>query len=463
MSRDDDRTKTAGTIETFPPPPRRDVSSSKTLPPPVKDSAVKTSAIKTGTVIDDVYQILGMLGKGSMGTVYLAEDRTLNRRVAIKVLSSRYSRDKELVVRFRQEAIAMAKVRHENVVSIYAYGTYEHNPYFVMEHLEGETLGDMIDQRIERGELPHIDEAVGLMVQVCKGVEAIHKGGIVHRDLKPANILLGRDYRVAVADFGLVRPVVRSGDDSVDLDGTPMYLAPERIRSIKVDSSQTHLCDIYSLGAIFYELLTGLPPYEYDTVLQVLDAHIMEPPPSACAVRTDLPPVVDEVIARAMAKDPAQRFQTAAEMLEALWTLRTKASQTSGPHPQPGDKRTFVVADADPVILAALTRSLTYAYPEASVLTTLDGKTALHLIEESAPALAILDEDTPGLNALEVCSRLDDRPGYSKTVVVVTTKKADALRRKLFREMGAADLVEKAADPAALLEVISRALEPLSR
>ncbi len=461
MSKKDSK-KTAHTIETFPPPPRQDDSASKTLPPPPRSSPVRGSAIQTGTVVDGVYQVLGMLGKGSMGTVYLAQDRTLNRKVAIKVLSGKYSKDRDLVAKFQQEAIAMAKVRHENVVQIYAYGVYESSPYFVMEYLEGETLGDMIDERADRGELPHIDEAVGLIAQVCKGVAAIHKGGIVHRDLKPANILLGRDYRVAVADFGLVRPVVRASDDSVELDGTPMYLAPERIRSIKLAPDQAHLCDIYSLGAIFYELLTGLPPYEYDTVLEVLDAHIAEPPPSVCTSRSDLPPGTNEVVAKAMAKDPADRFQSATEMLEALWSLRSKASRTSGPHPMPSNKQAFVVADADPTVLGALTRSLNYAYPDASILTTLDGKTALHLIEEARPALAILDEDTPGLNALELCARLSDHERASKTVVVVTTKKLDHLRRKLFREMGAADLVEKAADPAALLEVISAALEHLT-
>ena len=460
MSARDDKKRPAGTIETFPPPPRPEDSASQTLPPPPKPSHVRGSAIETGTMIDDVYQILGMLGKGSMGTVYLAEDSTLNRKVAIKVLSGKYSKDPDLVSKFQREAIAMAKVRHENVVQIYAYGVYEGSPYFVMEYLEGETLGDMIDERADRGELPHIDEAVGLMVQVCKGVAAIHRGGIVHRDLKPANILLGRDYRVAVADFGLVRPAVRSGDESVDLDGTPMYLAPERIRSIKLGPDQVHLCDIYSLGAIFYELLTGLPPYEYDTVLEVLDAHVVDPPPSACRVRSDLPSATDEVVARAMAKDPTDRFQSATEMLDALWALRSTAARTSGPHPVPADEQTFVVADADPTVLNALTRSLNYAYPDASILTTLDGKTALHLIEESHPALAILDEETPGLNALELCARLRDKKAHFRTVVVVTTKKPDQLRRKLFKEMGAADLVEKAADPASLLEVISEALEP---
>ncbi len=449
------------TLDTFPPPPRGPARQTPkdTEPPFELDPRAKDSDLEPGLLLEGKYRITHILGKGTMGTVYLARDETLKREVAIKVLSSRLHRERKVLERFRKEAVAMARVRHPNVVQIFTLGSHRGLPFFVMEYVKGESLADLIERKAAKGEVLHVDEALGIMNQVLRGVEAIHAQGIAHRDLKPANILLDKDYRVAVTDFGLVRPLDEGRDSGQPiLDGTPMYLAPERIEESQAGQVPEHLSDIYALGAIFYELLTTLPPFEHDDVLAVLEAHLTDPPPSALAARPDLPPGVDRIIARAMAKDPRERYASCREMLEDLWNLRPRG--WSGALQGLGGDRTIVITESQPESLSALVRSIRFAYPEATVLTALDGTTALRLIRQAQPDLVILDEDTPELNALEVCSRLLEVPaGTKKPIVLVTAKRVDPLRRKLFQEIGAADMVPKPKSPSELLDILAETLE----
>ena len=449
------------TLDTFPPPPKAVRQTPRDTEPPFDvDPNAVDSELEPGVLLEGKYRITYVLGKGTMGTVYLARDETLNREVAIKVLSSRLQREKKVLERFRKEAVAMARVHHPNVVQVFTLGSHRGLPFFVMEYIKGESLADLIERTAAKGGLLHVDEVLGIMDQVCRGVEAIHAEGIAHRDLKPANILLDKNYRVAVTDFGLVRPLEKkAGTEQPILDGTPMYLAPERIEDAGLGDVPEHLSDIYALGAIFYELLTTLPPYEFDDVLSVLDAHLSQPPPSALAVRPDLPPVVDRIIAKAMAKDPRERYGSCREMLGDLWAVRPRgwSGAVSGP-PETGG--TIVLTDTDSETLAAMVRSVRFAYPDATVLTAMDGATALRLIKDMKPDLVILDEETPELNALEVCTRLLDVPaGHARPIVIVTAKRLDPLRRKLFKEVGAADVISKSSVATELLDVVAEALE----
>src|ERR1700712_1194762 len=205
------------------------VATTKT-PPDSKNSSWEGPDV--GTLIGDSYRVVGPLGQGGMGVVVLAVDERLERDVAIKLIRPAYTRNANARERFLIEARAMARVRHENVVEIYAFGELLQTPYFVMEYVPGTNVAHWLDDGILEDRLPSIDEALGYLDQVCRGVQAIHKAGAVHGDLKPSNVLIGPASRVAVADMGLSRlfdPTGRLGEHP--MAGTPAYMAPEFART----------------------------------------------------------------------------------------------------------------------------------------------------------------------------------------------------------------------------------------
>ena len=356
-------------------------------PAPRPGEAFATSPVAevfpAGTFLEQKYLVRYVLGHGSMGVVYLADDTMLKRKVAVKVLSQHYQRDADLVAKFQREAVAMAAVHHPNVVQIFTFGVLEGNSYFVMEYVEGETLANVIDRRREAGETTHLDEAVGIIGQVCKGLQAIHQAGIVHRDVKPANIMLSEDYRVAITDFGLVRPVESVKGKTLDMDGTPMYLAPERIKKTDIPEENAHLCDIYSLGAVFYELITGVAPFESESIVEVLDAHLRKDPPKPSDERPDLPSGIDRVVAKAMAKNPAARYQSCDEMHRALMGARSVS--VAGIEAVEDQPRTFLVVEPDDGYRDTVCRALSLAYPDSTVLNAPDGQAGLAQIREGRP------------------------------------------------------------------------------
>ena len=399
-----------------------------------------------GEIIEDTYRVLHVLGSGSMGVVYLAEDVSLKRKVAIKALAPSFQREEDVVEKFHREAVAMAKVRHPNVVQIYSFGRHAGHSYFVMEYVRGMSLGALVERNREEGEIMPLAEAVGLLSQVCRGVQAIHKQGIVHRDLKPANILLDEDYRVSVVDFGLVKNLESSNGRALELDGTPMYLAPERIRGTRMDPSQSHLCDIYSLGAIFYEVLTGSPPYESESVLSVLDSHLSEDPPDPLNQRPELPSSARWVICKAMAKDPSKRFQSCLEMEAALNDTRTGKIATSTPRRSTMEALTlpvFLVIEPSEECRESMVEALSGAYPEAKVYDCRDGEKGLQMALDMRPRLLVCYAEAPSKNALEICARLGSEPRGERPKILITDKTVDPLRQKLYRDLGAENLIKR--------------------
>jgi len=272
-----------------------------------------------GTIVDGRYELQTVLGIGASAVVYLARDPALRRLVAVKMLARGASN--ETVARFfREEAVAMASVCHPNVVQVHAYGEQQGMPYIVMEHVEGQSVAAFLDSAVTRGEPLYLDVVLGLVRQVCRGLQAVHDRGIVHRDIKPANMLMDRSYRVVLADFGLAASL--DPRFSSTLAGTPLYIAPELIRGEQIPEEQLHLCDIYALGVSIYELLTGAGPFEGDSLREVLDCHLSTPPPRVSDLRPDIPMAFDKVLVRALHKDPAQRHQSCRELFEDLFAAR---------------------------------------------------------------------------------------------------------------------------------------------
>jgi tRNA A-37 threonylcarbamoyl transferase component Bud32 len=265
-----------------------------------------------GELIDGRYEIEDLVGTGGMSSVYRARDTVLGRRVAIKILHEHHSSDDEYVERFRREARAIARLNHPNIVTIIDRGEFEGRQFIVFEHVPGDNLKDLLRRQ---GPLP-VADAVAIAHQVARGLAFAHEHGIVHRDVKPQNVILDETGSPKVTDFGIARSLdPKEGlTDSGTLLGTSDYMAPEQARGMRVDERS----DQYSLGVLLYELLTGEVPYPAETFMAAAMRHVNDPVPSVRERRPDVPLDVDAVVARAMAKDPGERFSSTAAMAAAL-------------------------------------------------------------------------------------------------------------------------------------------------
>lgn len=262
------------------------------------------------------YNLVQELGKGGMATVYKAYQPTLERWVAVKVLEPAYiSDDSEVLARFRREARAVAALRHPNILTVIDYGEEEGLAYIVMEYVEGGTLKDRL-----RGEPFDWQRTLSLSVPVGRALAYAHEQGIVHRDVKPANILLPSEDWPLLADFGLVKlqQARRALTQAGVILGTPDYTSPEQALGESID----HRADIYALGVVLFEMVTGQLPFKADRAFDMLLAHINEPPPSPRSLVANVPEAVEKVILKALAKSPDERYLHMSDMvnsLEAAW------------------------------------------------------------------------------------------------------------------------------------------------
>ena len=259
-----------------------------------------------GSVFDGRYRIERKLGAGGMADVYLAEDQELGRRVAIKILNDRHAADDSFIERFRREAKNAAGLSHPNIVSIYDRGEAEGTYYIAMEYLDGRSLKELI---VGRGPAP-IKVTIDYARQILAAVGFAHKHGIVHRDIKPHNVLVGPEGRLKVTDFGIARSGASQMTEVGSIIGTAQYLSPEQARGAPVDQTS----DLYSVGVVLYEMLTGQVPFTGDTPLEIAMKHLSEVPQPPSELRPEVPHDLDSVVLRALAKDPAERYQSAEEM-----------------------------------------------------------------------------------------------------------------------------------------------------
>jgi eukaryotic-like serine/threonine-protein kinase len=266
--------------------------------------AVSDSLIDT--LFDGRYRIQRKLGAGGMADVYLAEDQELGRRVAIKILNSRHGNDDQFIERFRREAKNAAALNHPNIVSIYDRGEAEDTYYIAMEFLDGRTLKELI---VGRGAAP-INVAIEYARQILSALRFAHRHGIVHRDIKPHNVLVDGEGRVKVTDFGIARAGTSQMTETGSIVGTAQYLSPEQARGGEVDPRS----DLYSLGVVLYELLTGKTPFDGETPVEIAMKHLSTTPKPPSSLRPDVPRELDMVVLRALAKNPDDRYQSADEM-----------------------------------------------------------------------------------------------------------------------------------------------------
>ncbi|HST18279.1 MAG TPA: protein kinase [Gaiellaceae bacterium] len=274
-----------------------------------------------GQVFADRYELQELVGSGAMSSVYRAHDRLLDRTVALKVLHDHHQHDPEYVERFRREARSAAVLSHPNIVTVIDRGEHEERQFIVFEYVGGQTLKQLI---VTERPLP-VESALALTVQVARGLSFAHKNGLVHRDVKPQNVLLNGDGQAKMTDFGIARSldVQRGMTETGTVLGTSDYIAPEQAQGGRVDEQS----DVYSLGVVLYELLTGDVPYPGENFVAVAMQHINEPVPSVREKRPDVPPRVDAAVQRAMAKSPAERFPTMADFGRELEACASNGSE----------------------------------------------------------------------------------------------------------------------------------------
>jgi len=305
-----------------PPAPTTEDDAKAVLPPTPKKKKKKEPDPLVGMVINDRFRIEALIARGGMGKVYRAEQAPLGREVALKVLNPNYhgDNDPEFHKRFFLEASICSKLTHPNTVTIFDYGRTDDDIYYIaMEYLEGQTL----HRALREGGALAPERAMHIARQICRSLREAHALGVIHRDLKPANIYLVShgdegDF-VKVLDFGLVKDLGDTGEDLTQTGlfmGSPKYMSPEQIRGERVDAR----CDIYALGVILYEMLTGKVPFDRANSVNILMAHVHEAPPSMQEANPDaqIPPMLQNAVMKSMAKKPEDRFASMDEFLVAL-------------------------------------------------------------------------------------------------------------------------------------------------
>jgi serine/threonine-protein kinase len=264
--------------------------------------------LEPGQRIGGRYSLVSKLVSGGMADVWLADDEMLGRRVALKFLHERFAQDHQFVERFRREAQAAAGLQHPNIVGVYDRGETDGRHWIAMEYVEGAALSDLIKRGLSVG------EAVEIVRQVLTGARFAHERGIVHRDLKPQNVLIDREGRARVADFGIARAGASEITQTGSVLGTAQYLSPEQAQGLETTATS----DLYSIGVLLYEGLTGQVPFEADTPVAVALKQVSEQPRPPSQLNPQVSPALDAVVLRALAKEPSARFQTANEFLTAL-------------------------------------------------------------------------------------------------------------------------------------------------
>jgi serine/threonine protein kinase len=410
-----------------------------------RSAALEELGLFRGTVVDGVYRIIGPLGEGGMGVVVLAHETTLDRLVAIKLVHSELC-DAAARGRFMAEARAMARVSHPNVLQIYAYGEHQGSPYFVMELVDGPTLEEWLDRH---GSPPPFDMAVSLLQGICDGISAIHAADTVHRDIKPSNILVDANLRPRVADLGLAVLCRSDAPTKLEMAGTPAYMAPEAVFASATDPVLPTRADVYSLGCLAYELLTGRPPFQSETVMGFLLQHASEPVALPSTLRPELPLEVDDVILRALAKNPAERTATV-----DAFRREFVAACRGGREPV----RILVAEDNDD-FRDALQIVLAQEFAGVEIECVADGEAALAAFDRARPSIAIIDLRMPRVDGLELTRRMRARDPSAEMPIIVLTGSGGAEEWKQLAACGADRFLVKPVVSDDVVAMVRRCLD----
>lgn len=416
------------------------------------------SRASLGDTIDGRYTVEAVLGTGGMGMVYRTRERLLERPVAIKMISPAWARQPRFEEAFLEEARAMARLRHPNVVQLYTVGTHGDSYYLAMEFVGGSSLDAILHSHLDRGERLSLHNALALLADVIDGVSAIHDAGLLHCDLKPANVVVeDRTGRPVIIDFGLAT----HAENADARGGSPAYMCAERTTGEAPISVQS---DIYSLGVTAYELLTGCLPYLARTPRDMVEMHRSLPVPSMEELFDELAPF-DPILRRAMAKRPEDRFTSCAEMAVALAEAKAQWAHRYEVEPLPPASSAdvaavdVVVVDDDPSFRRAVARATKLAFSDRAVrlMPASSGEQAVAIAQHRTPSLIVLDYQLPGLDGVATLSAIRALPGGYDVRVVVMSGSVDEVRWR-FQALGVSDFLAKPASLDDLVGTIQRLL-----
>lgn len=353
-------------------------------------------------VVSDRYVLAERIGAGAMGVVYRGEDIWLGRTVAIKLIEPARAREPDFIEMFRTEARALARIRHENVVQVYAFGPHEDSFYLAMEHVHGTDLETFAARRSAADDPLTVAGVVELVRRIGAGLAAVHARGLVHRDVKPSNVLVEEETaRPVLIDFGLAAAVASGASRPA---GTPHYMAPEQIRGRDVDLR----ADVYALACTAFELLAGRPVYDLVDAGELVLAHLAQPPPRPSSIRVDLGPL-DAVFAKALAKDPAARHPSATAFVDEL---STAAKRVSTPKRSPRVSGTATTPPIRVLLVGteeSLERQLRRVLERAAAATghtvSVDTARTLADVPRASAELVVVDGDDAGCSP-ELLDRL---------------------------------------------------------
>jgi eukaryotic-like serine/threonine-protein kinase len=400
-------------------------------------------------VLEGGYRVQRQVGSGAMGVVYRGWDACLERPVAIKVMRTARLSSPIWREQFVAEARAMARVRHPNVVEVYHLGFLVDTPYIIMEYVDGRSLTAWLKSRPT--DLP-LDEALAVLDTLCLGTQAIHESGAVHGDLKPGNVLVSSSGRVAITDFGLAHPIGADVSSwGVHVAGTPAYLAPEVAARAHTAAELVSRADVYSLGVIAYELLTGSRPFQGGSTSSLLEAHMHSTPMPASERRPDCPEVFDEVLRCALAKKPEQRFQSPRAFRRAL--MRARASIRVQP-----SKGSVLIVDDDEHSRGYTAYLLRRHAPRLEIVEASDGASALEKLGGRAIDLVLADLNMPIMDGAMLVDRLRSNDRTRTIPIVVVTGHGGARQWRELRTKGVDDFLVKPFDDGMLWSTVSRFL-----
>lgn len=417
------------------------------LPARPHEDPLGAVGLREGTLVNGTYRVERALGAGGMGVVALAVDEALDRKVAIKFIRPELFAYPEMRTFFHNEARAMARVSHRNVLSVFAFGEHEGTPYFVMEYVDGQTADQWLRHRTQGG-YPDVDEAMGIFDQACLGVSAIHETSTIHRDLKPSNLLIDRakgprshpprfgapssdrspesGFRVAVGDLGVAR-VLDSATGGNFIVGSAAWMAPEAVLGEDEAPELANRRDIYALGCIAYELLTGRTPFVGPTDMSILSQHVLEEPTPPSRVRTDLPASYDSIVLRALAKDPRKRWSSPESFRRALLAEHTGAREPER----------ILIVDDDLDWRSIIGSSLATRFPDAVIDQVGDGRTALVAFDQSPYSVVLVDLEMPGIDGARLTMMLRQLERAERTPIIVLTAAGGPREWQKLSAMGA--------------------------
>jgi serine/threonine-protein kinase len=410
--------------------------------------------LEPGTIVAETYRIERALGAGGMGFVALAHDLKLDRDVAIKFIRPELFPHARLREALMHEARAMARVSHPNVLTVHALGEHTGIPYFVMEFIDGPSVEQWLSDATAEGP-PDLDEAVHIFDQVCEGVEAIHSANTVHRDLKPSNLLIDAQMRVYVSDLGVARVLEdhTRGGASCYVVGSAAYMAPEAALGDDTDAELFKRRDVYALGCIAYELLTGRPPFDGSSDIAITSKHLLEPPPRPSSLRADLPIAYDAVLLRAVEKDPLLRWPTADALRRAIDQVH--ASET--------EPTRILIADDDPDWRELLLGQLAPRFPAAKIETVGDGEAAIEAFDREPYSVVIVDLEMPEADGMEVTKELRKRAESARVPILVLTAAGGPGEWRHLAQIGADGFLVKPVDPDDVAQLVRRTVNARRR